>query len=154
MRNFLSKSVLAAVALVSATPVIATDGATIYRRCAACHLPNGAGVPNAFPPLNSNDFRALVVKPEGRRYLALVVIKGLSGPIVVDGKNYMGVMPAQSGLDDAQVAAVLNHVATDIAKVKAGYKPFSAEEVAAARAAAAALTPAMIGQLHRTAGGK
>ncbi len=143
-----------AVALTAATPALAADGAAVYKRCAACHLANGAGVPNAFPPLNSNDVRALVAKPEGRRYLASVVIKGVSGPLTVDGKTYRGVMPAQSGLDDADVAAVLNHVATGIAKAGAGFKPFTPGEVAAARTAAASLTSTAIGQMHREAGGK
>lgn len=129
-----------------------TDGAAHYQRCAACHLPTGAGVPGAFPPLGA-DFRALAVTPAGREYLALVVIKGLMGPLTVEGKTYMGVMPAQP-LDDAGVAAVLNHVATTIAKVGEGFKPYTADEVAAVRAAGKGLTSADVARRHAAAGGK
>ncbi len=41
---------LAFAGLAGAGPATAADdGATIYKRCAACHLANGAGVPGAFP---------------------------------------------------------------------------------------------------------
>jgi mono/diheme cytochrome c family protein len=131
---------------------LAADGATLYKKCSACHLPTGAGVPGAYPALAS-DFLTLAKKPAGRRYLALVVIKGLSGAITVGGKPYRGVMPAQ-GMNDADTAAVLNHVGTVIAKGGKGFKAFSEAEVAAARASGAALTSAQLGVLHAGVGGK
>ena len=33
------------------------DGATVFKRCAACHLATGAGVPGAYPPLKSIEGR-------------------------------------------------------------------------------------------------
>ncbi|WP_176598575.1 c-type cytochrome [Sphingobium aromaticivastans] len=131
----------------------AQDGASIYNRCAACHTRTGAGVPGAYPPLGS-DFRALAAKPDGRRYLALAVIKGLNGPISVEGKPYRGMMPAQGGLDDASVAAVLNHVGGAIAKAGPAFKAFTDKEVAGYRAGAKALTAADVARLHEGAGGK
>jgi mono/diheme cytochrome c family protein len=145
---------LVLVSLLAATPALAVaDGPTLYNRCAACHLPSGAGVPAAFPPFRT-DFKALSATASGRRYLILVVIKGISGAITVDGKPFRGVMPAQSALDNAGVAAVLNHVAVTIAKVGTGFKPFTANEVGSVRNASAALTSADVGLLHRTVGGK
>lgn len=129
------------------------DGAALYKRCAACHLPTGAGVPSAFPPLQT-DFRTLAAKPEGRRYLALAVLKGLSGPITVEGKAYSGIMPAQGGMDDAAVAAVLTHVGTAVAKSGPALRPFTAAEVAEAKEWGKALTPARVAQLHAGAGGR
>jgi mono/diheme cytochrome c family protein len=123
-----------------------SDGATVYKRCAACHLATGAGIPGAFPPLRT-DIRALAAKSDGRRYLVLVVTKGISGPITVEGKPYRGVMPAQAGLGDAQVAAVLNHVLATSAKGGTA-KPFTAAEVAQVKAGATGLTPAAIGKLN------
>lgn len=131
----------------------APNGASIYNRCAACHTRTGAGVPGAYPPLNA-DFRALAAKPNGRRYIALAVIKGLNGPIIVDGKPYRGMMPAQAGLDDAAVAAVLNHIGTSIAKAGPPFKPFTDQEVAGYRAAGKALSAADVAKLHQGAGGK
>jgi len=138
---------LATAALIAAPAVAQTaDGAAIYKRCAACHLATGAGVPGAFPPLRG-DISALAAKPDGRRYLVLVVTKGVSGPITVEGKPYRGVMPAQAGLGDDQVAAVLNHVLATSAKGGKA-KAFTAAEVAQIKAGAAGLTPAAIGKLN------
>ena len=61
------------------------------------------------------------------------------------------VMPAQ-GLDDASAAAVLNHVAAQVAKTNA--KPFTAAEVATVRASSAGMNSAAVGKLHATVGGK
>ena len=146
------RKLLLLTALSASTPLLAADGATLYKKCSACHLPTGAGVPGAYPALTS-DFLTLAKKPAGRRYLALVVIKGISGAITVGGKPYRGVMPAQ-GMNDADTAAVLNHVGTVIAKGGKGFKAFSEAEVKAARAYGAALTPAQVGALHAGAGGK
>jgi len=143
------------VAALASAPVVAqaADGASVYTRCAVCHLPSGAGVPGAFPPLQS-DFLSLAKKPEGRRYLALVVIKGLSGPLVIAGKTYRGVMPAQSALNDADIAAVLNHVGTTIAKGGTGFRAFAEAEVALARQSATALAAADVAALHAALGTK
>lgn len=117
-------------------------GAAVFTRCAACHLATRAGVPGAFPPLRGN-VTSLAANPAGRRYLALAVIRGLAGPITVAGRPYRGVMPAQSGLNDAQVAAVLNHLlAGSTARL------FSANEVAAFRAGGASLTSTEIARMR------
>lgn len=144
---------LALAVLVSSPALAAADGPAIYKRCAACHLPTGAGVPGTFPPLGA-DFATLVKMPAGRRYAILGVIKGISGPVTVGGKPYRGVMPAQSGLDDEAIAAVLNHVALTIAKVGKGFVSFTPAEVAKVRATGASLNSAAVGQLHGAAGGK
>jgi mono/diheme cytochrome c family protein len=39
-----------------------------------------------------------------------VVLRGLSGPITVNGQRYNGVMPPQVTLDDEQIANVLTFV--------------------------------------------
>lgn len=126
----------------------ADDGATIYKRCAACHLADGSGVPGAFPPLKA-DVRSLAATAAGRRYLALVVIRGVSGPITVGGKAYRGTMPAQAGLNDAQVAAVLNHVIRG-----ATAKPFTPREIAGYRAGSAGLNSAAVARLQPGIAGK
>ena len=131
----------------------APDGGAIYARCAACHTRTGAGVPGVFPPLGE-DFRTMAASDAGRRYLSLVVTRGVSGPIKVGGKPYAGVMPAQATLDDASVAAVLNHVGTEIAKSGPAFKPFAEAEVAAHRASGAALSAQDVGKLHAAAGGQ
>ena len=147
MRRFAFLLALAGLA-VAGPAMAADDGATIYKRCAACHLANGAGVPGAFPPLKT-DVRSLAATAAGRRYLALVVIRGVSGPITVEGKAYRGTMPAQAGLNDAQVAAVLNYV------VRGGSaKPFTPREIAGYRVGSAGLNSAAVGRLQPGAAGK
>ena len=145
---------LALAGVAVALPAMASpDGASIFTRCAACHTRTGAGVPGAYPPLGV-DFRTVTSKPAGRRYVALAVIRGLTGPLTVEGKAYRGVMPAQAGLDDAAVAAVLNHVGTVIAKAGPVFKAFDAAEVAGYRSGGAALSPSEVVALHAGAGGK
>ena len=157
MRIFLTIVVAVALTTAFAVRVPATaapqqqDGAAIYKRCAACHLATGAGVPGASPPLAA-DVRNLSQTAAGRRYLALVVIKGVSGPLTVDGKLYQGVMPAQPNLNDAEVASLLDHVISKVAKGNA--RAFTANEIVTARKAGMSLNAAAVGKLHASAGGK
>ena len=64
-----------------------------YARCAACHLADGTGVPGMFPPLAGNAHR-FFASPEGRSYLASLVVGGANGAIEIQGVSYAGVMPA------------------------------------------------------------
>lgn len=132
-------AILASTAAVTQEP----EGARVFSRCAACHLPTGAGIPGAFPPLTKEPAN-LARTPDGRRYLVLALLKGLSGPIVVEGKAYSGVMPAQTGLTDTQVAAALNHVTGPLSGVDKPPRPFTAAEIATARAAARTLDAAAV----------
>ena len=130
----------------------ALDGKTIYARCAACHLSTGTGVPGAFPAFDG-DFKRLSATPAGRRYLALVVTRGVAGTLTIDAKTYRGAMPPQS-LDDAGVADVLNFIATGFAKAGKAYKPFTPAEVTRIRASGATLNSSAVAALHPLAGGK
>jgi nitrite reductase (NO-forming) len=73
--------------------------------CFACHLATGEGMPGVFPPLASSDF----LNADKTRAIR-IPIKGLSGPIAVNGKPYNNMMPPQPQLDDTQVADVLTYV--------------------------------------------
>ncbi|MBX3041972.1 MAG: c-type cytochrome, partial [Bdellovibrionaceae bacterium] len=80
-------------------------GKIIYNNsCAACHQPNGQGIPAAFPPLAKSDW----LNADLKRSIG-VVKNGLSGPLVVNGEKYNSVMPAL-GLSDADIANVLTFV--------------------------------------------
>lgn len=93
-------------AAASTTPS-APDGKAVFMRvCATCHQANGVGVPSVFPPLAGSS----IVAGDPDR-LIRIVLHGLQGPIEIDGKTFVGVMPAQGGqLDDAEIAAVLTYV--------------------------------------------
>ncbi len=108
-------------------------GATVFAgRCAVCHGPEAAGIPGSFPSLHEQVV-AFGKTPEGRDYLVMVVTTGLMGDIKVAGNSYRGVMPAQSVLSEAEVAAVLSYLASDRGRVP-GAPAISAADVIAARA--------------------
>jgi nitrite reductase (NO-forming) len=72
--------------------------------CFACHMATGEGLPSVFPPLAKSDF----LKADKDRAIK-AVLKGLSGPITVNGKPYNNMMPPQDVTDD-QAADVLTYV--------------------------------------------
>ena len=81
------------------------DGKEIYNDfCVQCHLDNGEGVSGVFPPLARSDYLLSNVEMSirGLKY-------GLSGPIVVNGEEYNGVMQNQ-GLDNLEIADVMNFI--------------------------------------------
>jgi len=74
--------------------------------CFACHQPDGKGLPMAFPPLAGSDYMLA-----DRDRAVRTVLKGLSGPVTVNGVTINSVMPPQEAvLTDAQVADVLTYV--------------------------------------------
>jgi nitrite reductase (NO-forming) len=72
--------------------------------CFACHMPTGDGLPGVFPPLAKSDF----LKADKDRAIK-TVIRGLGGPITVNGKPYNNMMPPQDVSDD-QTADVLTYI--------------------------------------------
>lgn len=84
-------------------------------RCAVCHGPEAAGIPGTFPSLHEQ-IASFAKTPEGRDYLVMVVTTGLMGELKVGGITYRNVMPAQSGLSESEVAAVLSYLASDRGK--------------------------------------
>lgn len=110
------------------------SGGTIFAtRCAVCHGPAAAGIPGTFPSLHEQ-IAAFAKLPAGRDYLVMVVSSGLMGELSVAGVHYNNVMPAQSGLSEADVAAVLNYLAGDLGKQDLGQAALSANDVKEARA--------------------
>jgi mono/diheme cytochrome c family protein len=128
--------IFAAFGFAAAESAPLDHGAKVYQRCAACHLPNGRGVPGAFPAL-AGRLDAAAANAAGRDYIVMTVANGVMGEIDIDGKKIRGFMPAQAGLSDADIAAVLNYAMTlspqGATPAKVASKPFDAEEVAAIR---------------------
>ncbi|WP_339696860.1 cytochrome c [uncultured Marixanthomonas sp.] len=98
-------------------------GALIYTDfCMQCHLGNGKGVPNTFPPLAGSNWLS------DKREESIHAVKfGQRGEIEVNGKKYDGVM-VPMGLSDKEVADVLNYVMTSWGNTQE--KPVTEEEVA------------------------
>lgn len=81
------------------------DGEEIYQDfCLQCHLDTGKGVSGVFPPLVESDYlmNNIDLSIRGVKY-------GISGPIVVNGEEYDGVMQNQ-GLDNEEIADVMNYI--------------------------------------------
>ncbi len=72
--------------------------------CFACHMANGEGMPGVFPPLAKSDYLNA-----DRDRAILIPLKGLSGPITVNGTAYNNMMPPQAFTDE-QIADVLTYV--------------------------------------------
>lgn len=116
----------------AAPPSAAIAGEAQFRRCAACHLATGRGVPGAYPPLGQQ-VGAFARDRAGRTYLVGVVSRGVTGPLSVAGAKYNGFMPAQAGLSDADLSETLNYLLTTVARAP-GSKPFTPAEVRDIRA--------------------
>lgn len=85
---------------------VAAQGKAVYGKvCAACHQADGAGIPNAFPPVRDSDY----LKADVDRSVK-AVIQGLAGPITVNGKSYNAAMPPMGYLSDQEIAAALTYV--------------------------------------------
>lgn len=117
----------APAAPAAADPAVLAAGKAGYMTiCVACHQPNGMGLPMAFPPLVKTDY--VVGDP---KRLAAMILKGVAGPMTVDGKPYNNVMPGQEAmLTDKKIAEVLTYVRASFGN---NASPVTPEIVAAAR---------------------
>jgi len=80
-------------------------GKEVYiAQCMSCHLENGEGIADVYPPLAKADYLM-----EDKKRSIDNVIHGLSGEIVVNGKTYTLEMTAFD-LSDEQVSDVLNYI--------------------------------------------
>ncbi len=94
--------------------------------CAACHQPTGLGLAPVFPPLVSSEY----VSGDPMRLVA-IVLKGVSGPITVNGQLYTNVMPAQEAvLTDTKISQIASYVRSAFGS---GAPPVTQEEVAGVR---------------------
>ena len=72
--------------------------------CVTCHLPNGEGVENTFPPLAKSDYLM-----ENREASIRGVKYGQRGELEVNGVLYNNTMMPM-GLTDDEIADVMNYV--------------------------------------------
>lgn len=98
--------------LKGATLALFNQGKIIYNKegyCVTCHQPDGKGLPaSGFPPLTPNKW----ITGSDERLIKLV-LKGIMGPIEVNGKKYPGQVPMTPFgglLKDNEVAAVLTYL--------------------------------------------
>ncbi len=73
--------------------------------CSVCHQANGNGLEGVFPPLAKSDY----LTTDTKRVIG-TVLRGLSGKVTVNGKEYNSVMPPMNQLNDDEVANILTYV--------------------------------------------
>ena len=94
--------------------------------CAACHMPDGGGVPNMQPPLVGSK-----VVAGDTQQLINVLLKGPAAVLPADRKRYSNTMPAFNTLNDQDIAGVINYIRTRFAP---GSSQITPQQVAAQRA--------------------
>jgi cytochrome c oxidase cbb3-type subunit 2 len=96
------------------------DGAPLYAaNCQSCHLPNGEGLPGAFPPLKGSK----IVLDDNIETFVTIIMKGY------DANPAYGVMPAvgtNANLKAEEIAAIMTHERSSWGN---NAKKVSAEEV-------------------------
>ena len=73
--------------------------------CVACHMSDGKGQKGNIPPLAGSDW----LKGGSGRSIA-ISLRGLAGPIRVNGKKYYAAMPPQLLFDDEKLSYILSYV--------------------------------------------
>jgi ubiquinol-cytochrome c reductase cytochrome b subunit len=83
------------------------NGAKVYvASCSGCHAAEGAGSPGVAPALANNPY----VSGDAKTVMHTVEY-GLTGPVVVNGQKFDGMMPAwQGNLTNAQIADVISYI--------------------------------------------
>ena len=80
-------------------------GRLIYEDlCLRCHMPNGEGIPNVFPPLANSDYLNDI-----EATIRIIKYGGIKEDLVVNGITYSGYMDSQ-GLSDEEIADVTNYI--------------------------------------------
>jgi mono/diheme cytochrome c family protein len=92
--------------------------------CLSCHMEKGEGLEDVYPPLAKSNYLMADKKKS-----IVQIIKGVSGPIKVNGVEYNGEMAAIN-LSDQEISDVLNYVRNSFGNKGAAVTP---EEVKAAR---------------------
>ena len=82
--------------------------AAYTKYCLVCHQANGSGVPGMFPPVGKGSWAG-----KDPKELVLIITKGLSGKIEVNGEVYKSAMPPQAYLTDKEIADILTYIRSD-----------------------------------------
>jgi mono/diheme cytochrome c family protein len=95
--------------------------------CQTCHQANGEGVPGQYPPLAGSEFTN-----GGSHRMAMIVLKGLQGPVKVKGQQYGSAVmqPWDKTLTDQKIADVMTYERSEWGNHAS---PVTAEQIAALR---------------------
>jgi len=93
---------------VQKSNIVQRDNDTYKKYCLVCHQANGSGVPGMYPPLGPGSWVG-----KDPKELVMILTKGLSGKVEVNGEIYKNAMPAQSQLTNEEIADVLTYIRSD-----------------------------------------
>ncbi|HMF72252.1 MAG TPA: cytochrome c [Flavitalea sp.] len=81
-------------------------GKKVYTNvCLACHMADGAGVPNMNPPLIKTTYVL-----GDKTALIKIILNGFDEDVQINGQTYSNSMTSHSDLSDQQIADVLTYV--------------------------------------------
>jgi mono/diheme cytochrome c family protein len=81
-------------------------GENLYRKhCSNCHQSNGKGLGLLYPPLDSSDY----IDNHFHEVMCLIRY-GISGELIVNGKNFNKAMPAIPTLTDLEIAELTTYL--------------------------------------------
>ncbi|MFM6953769.1 MAG: c-type cytochrome [Sphingobacteriaceae bacterium] len=96
-----------------------TVGKQLYEsHCGNCHGNTGGGLAMLYPPLTDSRFLK-----QNKTKLACFIKNGLQGQIIVSGKNYEGIMPAESTLSNIEIAEIITYITNSFGN-KQGIYPY------------------------------
>src|SRR5216117_2787271 len=95
--------------------------------CQTCHQANGLGVGGQYPPLAGSEFTT-----GGSRRPAMIVLKGLQGPVTVKGQKFGAAVmqPWDKTLTDQKIADVMTYERSEWGN---NASPVTAEQISALR---------------------
>ena len=80
--------------------------ALLYQQnCANCHMADGQGLKNLYPPLAGADYLS---KFETK--LPCIIKHGIQGELIVNGQDYNQIMPANEALSDTDITNLINYI--------------------------------------------
>jgi glucose/arabinose dehydrogenase len=120
------RATLPAAPATSLSGADSAGGKAYMLYCAACHMPNGSGVPGMQPSLASS----AIVSGDADR-LINVLLRGPAAVLPADREKFSNVMPPFSPLGDADLANIINFLRGNFAP---GAPEVTGSQVAAARA--------------------
>lgn len=132
-----ARSILAAagVALAAGAARGESTGEALYlQHCAACHQPDGEGIPGFFPPLAGNPV-VTAEDSDGVQLFLSRIIFGYHGGLIVDHQLYSGRMPPigyRGRLNDSELLELINYQRSAWGNEA---RPVTFSELATARAA-------------------
>jgi cytochrome c551 len=81
------------------------QGRILYKQhCIGCHQNSGEGMAQLIPPLDGADYL------QNKEAVICVIRHGMQGPVVVNGIEYSGIMPANPQLRPLEIAEIATYI--------------------------------------------